>query len=116
MIFASLFASPVYAQIVNKAIPKQASSSNQADVFARYIAIIWKTMVIFGGLAVLIYLVWGALNWILAGSNAERLTKAKDEMFNGIFGLVILVLSYAIVSLISRVTGLEILNPDWPTF
>lgn len=107
---------PAFTQIVNKAIPKQASARDQAEVFARYIAIIWQVMVIFGGLAVLIYLIWGALNWILAGSNAERLSKAKDEMFNGIFGLVFLVLSYAIINLISRITGLNILNPDWPTF
>lgn len=111
----NFFVTPAFAQIVNRAIPKQAGK-DQGDVFASYIAVVWKTMVIFGGLAVLIYLVWGALNWILSGSNPERLNKAKDEMFNGIFGLVILVLSYAIINLISRVTGLNILNPDWPTF
>lgn len=101
------------AEITNPAIPKMPSDGGQA--LARYIAIIWQVIVIFGGLAVFIYLIWGALNWILAGSNQERLKRAKDQMFNGIFGLVILVLSYAIVAIISKVTGLNILNPSWPT-
>ena len=102
-------------KITNNAIPAlQRTSGNVA--FARYIAIIWQALVIFGGLAVLIYLVWGALDWILAGSNPERLKSAKDKMFNGIFGLIILVLSFLIVKLISTFTGLDILNPSWPTF
>jgi hypothetical protein len=98
--------------IINKALPRAASSSQG---FARYIAIIWQVMVIFGGLAVLIWTIWGALDWIMAGSNPDRLKSAKEKMFNGIFGLVILALSFLIVKLISTVTGLDILNPNWPT-
>jgi len=100
------------AEITNNAIRNLGTDGGTA--LAKYIAIIWKTLIIIGGLAVLLYLIWGALSWILAGSNQERLKRAKDQMFNGIFGLVILVLSYAIVKLISRVTVLEILNPNWP--
>jgi len=98
--------------IINKALPL---SANAPQGFARYIAIIWRFLVIVGGLAVLIWIIWGALDWIMAGSNADRLKSAKEKMFNGIFGLAILVLSYLIVKLISTVTGLDILNPDWPT-
>lgn len=101
------------AAITNPALPNLPTDGGQA--LAKYIAIIWQTLVIVGGLAVFIYLIWGALNWILAGSNQERLKRAKDEMFNGIFGLIILVLSYAVVQLISKITGLTILNPKWPT-
>lgn len=99
--------------ISNPAIPNLGSDGGSA--LAKYLAIIWKVLVIFGGLMVFLQLVWGALNWILSGSNPDRLKRAKDQMFNGIFGLVILVLSYAIVKLISTFTGLNILNPAWPT-
>lgn len=104
----------VQAQIVNKAIPYQTGASGDT-AFAKYISVIWRTLVIVGGLAVLLYLIWGALDWIFSGSNPDRLKRAKDKMFNGIFGLAILVLSYAIVAIISRITGLNILNPKWPT-
>ena len=99
--------------ISNPAIPNLGSDGGSA--LAKYLAIIWKVLIIFGGLMVFLQLVWGALNWILSGSNPDRLKRAKDQMFNGIFGLVILVLSYAIVKLISTFTGLNILNPAWPT-
>lgn len=98
--------------IINQAIPQSA----QGDTgFARYLAVIWQTIIIIGGLAVLINVLWGALNWIMSGSNPDRLKRAKDQMFNGIFGLVILVLSYLIIKLVSTITGLDILNPQWPT-
>lgn len=99
--------------IENKAIPGLPADGGQA--LARYIAIIWQVIVIVGGLAVLLWLIWGALDWIIAGDSQERLKKAKDKMFNGIFGLAILALSYLIIKLISTVTGLDILNPQWPT-
>lgn len=100
--------------IENKAIPALSKLSG-GQAFARYIAIIWQFIVIVGGLAVLLYLIWGALDWIFSGANPERLKRAKDKMFNGIFGLAILVLSFVIMKIISLVTGLNILNPDWPT-
>lgn len=114
----SFLVKSAHAQIVNKAIPflsSGAGASNPSQAFARYIAVIWKTIVIFGGIAVLLYFIWGALDWIFSGSNAERMKHAKDKMFNGILGLIFLVLSYAIVQIISRITGLNILNPLWPT-
>lgn len=100
-------------QITNKAIPGLDIIDPGKD-FAKYLAIVWKVLVIVGGLMVLLQLAWGALNWILSGSNPDRLKRAKDQMFNGIFGLVILILSYVIIKLISAMTGLNILKPAWP--
>ncbi len=104
---------PAYAQIVNKAIPSLPRDGGVA--FAKYLAIIWWTIVIVGGFAVFFYMAWGALDWIFSGSNQDRLKRAKEKMGSGVIGLVFLVLSYAIVGLISRITGLNILNPNWPT-
>jgi len=100
--------------ITNPAIPALAGKDG-GQVFARYIAIFWQFMVIVGGLAVLLYLIWGALDWIFAGNNADRMKRGKDKLFDSIFGLVLLVLSYLIIKIISTVTGLNIVNPDWPT-
>ncbi|MEA3354929.1 MAG: hypothetical protein U9Q63_00375 [Patescibacteria group bacterium] len=95
--------------ITNQAIPNLSAKTG----LVKYIAILWKTLVIFGSIATLLYLAWGALDWIFSGSSQDRLKRAKDKMFNGIFGLTFLALSYAIIKLISVVTGLNILNPNW---
>jgi hypothetical protein len=99
--------------ITNPAIPKLTGDGGRD--LARYIAIFWQFIVIVGGFAVLIYLIWGALDWIFAGNNQDRMVRAKTKLFDGIFGLVLLVLSYLIINIISTVTGLNILNPRWPT-
>jgi hypothetical protein len=100
--------------ITNPAIKKLPSDGGQA--IAKYLGIIWQAIVILGGLFVLLYLAWGALDWILSGSDPERLKRAKDKIFNSIFGLVILALSYLIIKLVGLFLGIDILNPDWPTF
>jgi len=99
--------------IENPAIPNLPKDGGQA--FTKYVAIIWQSIVIIGGLTVFLYLIWGALDWILSGSDPERLKRAKDKMFNGLFGLALLVLSYVIINILSNVLGLNILNPNWPT-
>ncbi len=96
--------------IENPAIPNLPS---EGQGLATYITIIWRTIVIVGGLMTLIYLAWGALDYIFSGSQPDRLKRAKDKMMNSIFGLVILVLSYALIKIVSLITGLNILNPDW---
>ncbi|MBU1085301.1 MAG: hypothetical protein ABII08_00415 [Candidatus Beckwithbacteria bacterium] len=96
--------------ITNPAIPNLPAGSAG---LTKYIAIVWKTLVIAGGIATLLYLAWGALDWIFSGSNQDRLKRAKDKMFNGILGLTFLALSYAIMKIISVITGLDILNPNW---
>jgi len=99
--------------IENPAIPNLPKDGGQA--FTKYVAIIWQSIVIIGGLTVFLYLIWGALDWILSGSDPERLKRAKNKMFNGLFGLALLVLSYVIINILSNVLGLDILNPNWPT-
>jgi hypothetical protein len=99
--------------ISNPALPDLTGEGGRD--FAKYVAIFWQFMVIAGGLAVLIYLIWGALDWIFAGNNPDRMSRAKTKLFDGIFGFAILVLSYVIIKVISTVTGLNILNPLWPT-
>lgn len=100
--------------IINPAIP--ALQKQSGDVaFAKYIAIAWQTIVIIGGLTTLVYLAWGALDMIFTSDNVDRFTRAKQKIFNSLFGLIFLVLSYAIIKLVSTVTGLKILNPAWPT-
>src|SRR3990172_11326162 len=100
--------------IVNKAIPNLANYDG-GEALAKYIAIIWWLIVIVGGFAVLFYMAWGALDWIFSGSNPDRLKRAKEKMGSGVIGLFFLVLSYAIVQLITRITCLNILNPNYAT-
>ena len=61
------------------------------------------------GIAALFMLVLGALNWIKAGDNPENLKKAREYFTYAIVGLLIVVLSFAIVKLIGVIINRSII-------
>lgn len=71
---------------------------------------ILQILFIIGGLGVLIFIVWGAMDWILAGGDKEKLAAARKKIMNSIIGLILLALSVFIVSLIGQVTGIDVFN------
>ncbi len=100
--------------IVNPLLPSQFQNPSQGGAgLAFYIAQLWKTIVIIGGLAFLIYFVWGGLNWILAGGDKSKIESAQKQMTNGLMGLVILVISFAIVNFLGNFLGFDLLNINW---
>lgn len=84
-------------------------------VLSPLIARLWQVMVILGGLLVLIFLIWGAFDWLSSGGDEKKLEGAKDKITNAIVGMVILAGSFAIVSLLENVFGFSIINIVWPT-
>ncbi len=60
---------------------------------------------VFGGLATLIFFVWGAFDWIVSGGDKEKVAGARKKMTNAIIGFVLLSLSYFIIGLVGEVVG-----------
>lgn len=58
-----------------------------------------------GGIGVVVYFVWGAVDWIMSGGDKEKVSNARKKMTNAIIGLVLLSLSYVIISLVGQVVG-----------
>jgi len=53
------------------------------------------------------YIVMGGYYWLTAGGDTEQVKKAKQHISNGIIGLIICVLAYAITSfVITKLVGL----------
>lgn len=53
-------------------------------------------------IAVLIYLLWGAFDWITSGGEAEKIAQAQSKMTNAVIGILIMV---AALSIFIVVTG-----------
>lgn len=69
------------------------------------------------GLLTLIAVLWfifqlvtGALQWIGSGGEKAGLEQARQKISNGILGLIIVVASIAVVSVIGTFLGFDILN------
>ena len=88
----------------------QAAGDNAGGRMATLISNLISVLTIFGGLAFLTWFVIGALTWINSVGSPKQVDKAKGQMGAALTGLFVLILSYAILSLLSRITGLDILN------
>lgn len=58
-------------------------------------------MILFvGGIATLIYLLWGAFDWINSSGEKEKLSKAQNKMTNAVIGLILIVAAFTIFSFV----------------
>ena len=112
----SLFTAPTaHAAITNTAVPGGESPDSAPQQFAVTIATLWQTIIVVGGLAFLLYFLWGGLNWIMAGGDKGKLEESKSKITQGLIGLAILAASFVIVKFIESAIGLDLLNIVWPT-
>ncbi len=110
-----MFVSHVYAAIQNPVVPGGTDPKHGANTLALLIAILWKTIVIVGGLAFLIFFLWGGLEWIMAGGDKQKLESAKNKLTQGLIGLAILAGSLVIIKFAGQAVGLNPLYIIWPT-
>ena len=64
-----------------------------------------------GIVAIVVFLI-GGVTWMTAGGNEEKVKKGKKYLINGLIGLVIAILAYAIITLIERATSNIITGSD----
>jgi hypothetical protein len=104
------------AEITNPAILNKEFLS-QENPLAAQIAVLWRTMVIIGALAALLYLIWGAFDWLISEGDAKKLEAARNKMLHAMAGLGFLAASVAIVYLINSlgIFGFNLLKIEWPT-
>lgn len=60
-----------------------------------------------GGIGVVIYFIWGAVDWIMAGGDKEKISSARKKMTNAIIGLILLALSFAIIRTVGSIAGFD---------
>ena len=105
---------PAYAsEIQNLGLSPEIGSKTPGAGLAFYIANLWRATVTIGGLMVLLYIVWGGLEWMLAGGDKAKIETAQHKITNSIVGLAILVGSYAIIKLIEGVFKINLLRPEF---
>jgi hypothetical protein len=112
----ALVVTPALASSVVSGIPTLSSfsgvfgSGTLNDVIKGFISIF---LALLGVIAVLMIL-WGGFIWMTAAGDPDKVKKAKDIIYSGIVGLIIILVSYAIatfvMSAIQGITGGDINN------
>lgn len=101
------------SEIINKAISSQVPQEAGAGL-AFYIGTLWRTVVIVGGLAFILYLVWGGIEYLTSGGDKGKIADAQGKITSSLIGLGILVASYAITLFIQSALKINILAPVFP--
>jgi hypothetical protein len=78
------------------------------------LARLFRTIMILGGLALLIFLAWGGVNWITAGGDKGKAEEAKSRITNAVMGMAFLVSVVAVALFLEHLFGFSLLNPVIP--
>ena len=65
------------------------------------IAWLYYFIVMIGGLAAFVGMVWGGFLWLTAAGNPSRISEAKDRVYSALIGLLIILLSWLILNTIN---------------
>ncbi len=60
-----------------------------------------------GAIAVFIFLIWGAFEWLTAGGDSDKVSKAQKKITTSIIGLFVLLAVWALWRLALQFTGLQ---------
>jgi len=101
-------------EIKNEALGSTVKNLGAGAGLAFYIGTLWKTMVTVGGLAFIIYLVWGGIEYLTSAGDKGRIDDASKKISSAVIGLAILVGSYAVVYFVQGVLKIDLLKPIFP--
>lgn len=65
---------------------------------------------IIGVIFFVMYFLWGGIDWIMSGGDKQKLESSRDKITHAITGLIILFALYAILRVMERVLGINILE------
>ena len=82
------------------------------SAFEKIISNVLVVLTVVAGVSFVLYFLIGALQWITAGGQKDKVETAKTMMTNGAIGLIIVTLSYVIVWIVGQALGLNILEPS----
>ena len=86
--------------------PVDSIPSNPQDAIAGFIGLGIKIFMFTAGILMLLYLMWGALDWIVSSGDKEKLTKAQQKIMNAVIGIIVLIF----VLVVFRVLTVDILH------
>lgn len=63
-----------------------------------------------GAIAVLLYLLWGALDWLTSAGDKGKTEKARDKITQAIVGLILIISTAAIMLFVQQLLGICVID------
>jgi len=67
----------------------------------RFIGFGIQMFILVAGMFLLLYLLWGAFDWIISGGEKERITKAQHKITNALIGMLLIFVVLTIFNLLA---------------
>ncbi len=109
------FSTGITNPVIDQTLGGNADNANNGTIFVSYFVTVWRALIVVGGLAVLFNFVNGAIEWITAGGQQDKVGHGRQKMTNSIVGMVILAGSFILINYISDLFGLNLLKFTFPT-
>ncbi len=87
---------PAPLEMLQKTRPGGPGQPVTEQTIASYVGGIIQIALGFVGIILFIVILYGGFLWMTAGGNEEQVTKAKTWIKNGVIGIIIIVMAYAI--------------------
>ncbi len=78
--------------------------------FGEMLTNVMNIVVVIGVIAVLLYLIWGGIEWITSGGDKGKTESARNKITAAIVGLIILISSWAILMFVQDILGIQVLG------
>lgn len=93
------------AQPAGLGISKDSSGASVEKVIENIVVNVVSILFAVGGIGVVVYFVWGAVDWIFSGGDKEKVANARKKMTHAIIGLILLSISFVFINLVGEIVG-----------
>ena len=89
--------------VVTGALGRGSADAASGDTFGSYFIFFWNSIISIGAIMVLVFFIWGAMEWISSGGEKGKVENARNRITQAVIGLIVLVGAYAIIGFISEI-------------
>lgn len=87
------------------------SGNTAATNFELLISNVISLLTVVAGIFFLLYFVLGGVNWVNASGDSGKIQKARDQMIQGVLGMIIIAISYGLLGVVGTFVGIDLLHP-----
>jgi len=95
-------------------LPFITAANNEADSYqSNFAGLLTRTMgfvMAIAALMVLLYLIWGALEWITSSGDKGKLENARNKITQSLIGIIVLSATTALFMLIQQFLGIKVID------
>lgn len=102
--------------VSNPAIPGGYNRPGVAGnvLLTEFIGNLLTTALGLASIILLVWIVWGGVEWIISGGEKQAVENARNRITNGIIGMIIVALAIAIFMFIGEILGINLLKITMP--